>query len=354
MTYLGLHIQGNNSTTYKPTLDSEYKRRLFTRIYNLDKSVATFTGRPPLVSPRFVNTPPPLDLSDDDLAAGGVALDRAVAKLDPLGWNTEGGVYASSLCKACNLTSIILNEIIEITFGSESTATVETLRTLKQREMNYIAQVPETMIYKPEDLSNLPLPQDMKLAHERDLSDPPLGTNVVSIKIFFWLTHLQNMFLLERLMVQYGGRDEGDVLVVSFEMISLTLLFWTRKDRFRDMRRDMEWLLMAFAVPGGGILCQELLRPTFQGKHPKDNRLTRSSIVQQLSLLVGFLDWVHPSAPNGDLCASCKTVIQRVLDYHLNDPMNDVGSLEHFSSGLARPLNFKFELLNTFDWLHSR
>lgn len=110
---------------------------------------------------------------------------------------------------------------------------------------------------------------------------------------------------------------------------------------------------MAFAVPGGGILCQELLRPTFQGRHPKDSRLSRSSIVQQLCLLVGFLDWVHPSAPNGDLCASCKTVIQRVLDYRLNDPMDEVGSLEHFSSGLAGRLNFKFELLNTFDWLNT-
>jgi hypothetical protein len=117
MTYLGVHIQGNNVTTYKPTLDSEYKRRLFTRIYNLDKAIATFTGRPPLVSPRFVTTLPPLDLSDDDLAAGGTTLERAVAKLDPLGWSIDGGVCASSL-----------NEIIEITFGSESNATVETLR----------------------------------------------------------------------------------------------------------------------------------------------------------------------------------------------------------------------------------
>ncbi|KAF5000456.1 hypothetical protein FGRMN_1787 [Fusarium graminum] len=354
MTYLGVHILKNDGNSYKPTLNSEYKRRLFCRVYNMDKAVSAFTGRPPLLSPRFVSTPPPLDLSDVDLAAGGTKLERAVAKLDTLGWNTGGEIYASSLCRACFLTSQILHEIIEIAFGSGSNATLETLRNLKQREMDFIAQVPKQMMYSPEDQSDLPLRRDIKLMNERDLSDPPLATHTVSIRMFFWLTHLQNMFLLERLLVQYGEMDEGDVLVVSFEMISLTLLFWTHKDRFRDMRRDLEWILMAFAVPGGGILCQELLQPTFQGRHPKDSRLSRSSIIQQLSLLVGFLDWVHPSAPNGDLCASCKTVIQRVLDYHLNDPTNDVGSLEHFSSDLARPLNFKFELLNTFDWLHSR
>ncbi|KAM0553085.1 hypothetical protein ACHAPJ_007633 [Fusarium lateritium] len=317
MTYLGLHAE-KDVTPYKPTLCSEYNRRLFGRIHNLDKSVVAFTGRPPLLNPQFCTTPPPLDLSDEELHAGGVVLERAVAALDPYGWNRNGRVH------------------------------------LKQRELDVVAQLPACLIYNSDDLSDQPLPQHGKHIYDRDLSDPPVQTNVVSISIFGKLTHLQNMFLLERLLLQYGCPDEGDVLVVSFEMIKLTLLFWTHKDRFRDMRRDFEWLLMAFAVPGGGILCLELLRPTFLGKHPKDSRLSRSSIVQQLSLLVGFLDWVHPSAPNGDLCASCKIVIQRVLDYHLNNQMNNVGDLEHFSSGLAGRLNFKFELLNTFDWLNAQ
>ncbi|KAF4957513.1 hypothetical protein FSARC_11281 [Fusarium sarcochroum] len=346
MTYLGVHAE-NDVTPYKPSLCSEFKRRLFGRIHNLDKSVVAFTGRPPLLNPHFCTTPPPLDLSDEELYAGGAVLERAVANLDPNGWNTRGGVYPSSLCKAGYLMAVILNEILGITLGSGSNATVETLRHLKQRELDVIAQLPKSLIYDSDDPSNQPLPRHDNHIYDRDLSDPPVETNVVSIRIFSRLSHLQNMFLLERLLLQYGCLDEGDVLVVSFEMITLTLLFWTHKDRFRDMRRDFEWLLMAFAVPGGGILCLELLRPTFQGRHPKDSRLSRSSIVQQLSLLVGFLDWVHPSAPNGDLCASCKIVIQRVLDYHLNDPTNNVGSLDHFSSGLAGRLNFKFELLNT-------
>jgi hypothetical protein len=68
-------------------------------------------------------------------------------------------------------------------------------------------------------------------------------------------------------------------------------------------------------------------------------------------LLVGFFDWVGPSAPNADLCANCKIVIQRVLDYHLNDAMGTLGVLEDFNSGLTGPMNFNFDLLNTFDWL---
>ncbi|KAJ4011148.1 hypothetical protein NW766_007786 [Fusarium irregulare] len=352
MTYLGVHAE-KNVIPYKPSLSSEHRRRLFARIYNIDQAIVAFTGRPPLLDPRFCTTQPPLDLSDEDLLAGGAVLERAVSGLNPLGWNTHGGVYPSSICRAGYQVSVILNEILGITLRSGSNTTLEALRDLKQRELNTIAQFPKNLIYDPDDPYDLPLPQPEPSSHEKDLSDPHLDSKAIPMRIFARLTHLQNMFLLERLLLQYGALDEGDVLVVSFEMISLTLLFWTHKDKFRDIRRDFEWILMAFAVPGGGILCQELLRPTFQGRHPKDSRLSRSSIVQKLSLLVGFLDWVHPSAPNGDLCASCKTVIQRVLDYHLNDPWSEVGSLEHFSSGLAGRLNFKFDLLNTFDWLNA-
>ncbi|KLP09329.1 Uncharacterized protein Y057_10435 [Fusarium fujikuroi] len=310
MTYLGVHAE-KLTGPYKPSLSSEHKRRLFGRVYNLDKAIVAFTGRPPLLNPRFCSTPPPLDLSDEDLLAGGAALERVVSELDSRGWNLRGGVYPSSICRAGYLMAQILNEIIDISLASGANATVETIRNLKQRQLNIFAELPRCLVYDLDDPTDLPLPKAEIRSYDKDLSDPPVEANVVSLKIFIRLTHLQNMFLLERLLLQYGCPDEGDVLLVSYEMITLTLMFWMHKDRFRDIRRDMEWLLMAFAVPGGGILCLELLSPTFQGKHPKDSRLSRSSIVQQLSLLVGFLDWVHPSAPNGDLCASCKTVIQR-------------------------------------------
>lgn len=110
---------------------------------------------------------------------------------------------------------------------------------------------------------------------------------------------------------------------------------------------------MAYAAPGGGILCLELLRSTFQGFHPKCTSLSRSSIVQNLSLLIGFLDWVRPSAPNGDLCADCKVVIQRVLDHNLNTTMDGGGALDTLDWGFATQLDFNFDLLDTFDWMRA-
>lgn len=110
---------------------------------------------------------------------------------------------------------------------------------------------------------------------------------------------------------------------------------------------------MAYAAPGGGILCLELLRPTFNGTHPKSPKLSRSSIVQQLSLLIGFLDWVRPSAPNSDLCEDCKAIIQRVLDHNLNTTIDGGGALETLDWNFPTQLDFNFDLLDTFDWLRA-
>ena len=116
---------------------------------------------------------------------------------------------------------------------------------------------------------------------------------------------------------------------------------------------------MEFAVPAGGILLMELLKPPslasqHPGPGPQVPRVSRSNIVQKLSLLVGFLDWVNPSAPNGDLCSECKSVIQRVLDQTLN-----VVSTDRFAAPdpldswdfPSTQLDFNFDLLDTYDWL---
>lgn len=110
---------------------------------------------------------------------------------------------------------------------------------------------------------------------------------------------------------------------------------------------------MAYGAPGGGILCQELLYPTFTGTHRKHSGLTRSSMVQQLSMLIGFLDWVRPSAPNGALCADSKAVIQRILDHHLNSGSGGGDIIDSMDWGVFSQPDFSMELLDTFDWMRT-
>lgn len=71
-----------------------------------------------------------------------------------------------------------------------------------------------------------------------------------------------------------------------------------------------------------------------------------------MSLFVGSLDWVDPSAPDSDLCHDCKIVVQRVLDYALNSSLEVSSiSLDPMDWGLGSLPDFDFELPDAFDWM---
>ena len=83
------------------------------------------------------------------------------------------------------------------------------------------------------------------------MDDPNCDVGEVYVRILVRLEHLQNLFFAERLSLRLGHVDENRLLVISFEMVSLTLLFWTHQDRFSGVRRDFEWLvsLMIRIIP---------------------------------------------------------------------------------------------------------
>ncbi|KAL5092837.1 hypothetical protein Trisim1_000572 [Trichoderma cf. simile WF8] len=335
LTFMGLHAM-EKEVPYTPTLSSEYNRRLVAQIFNNDKFCVAFSGRPPLLSRRYCTTPLPLDLRDEDLVADQATLQKAVQELDDRGWNTKGEIYPVTLIRARRMLAAALEEVMEIALGCQVCVTLDELRNMQGRQLELVAAFPPYLRYDPQDVL-----------------DPDIDTKSVYARILIRLTHLQTMFFLERLLLLNGSLEEGNLLLFSFEMLTLTLTMWTHKDRFAAMRRNFEWLLMAHAAPAGGILCLELLNPTFTGKHPKDARISRSSIIQNLSLLVGFLDWVRPSAPNGDLCMDCKVIIQRVLDHTLDGSVDGNSPRAALAYDFPQPLDFNFDLLDTFDWLHT-
>ena len=120
--------------------------------------------------------------------------------------------------------------------------------------------------------------------------------------------------------------------------------------------------MLTFAVPPSGTLCVELLK---QAKHPGSSSLmfSKSEIIQNLSLLVAFLDWVKPSAPNAELCHRVKEILSRVLDQVLNSNPVTTPSTEPVSGmignwSLELPNDFllfedfgNVDLMGTFDWL---
>ena len=119
-TALGLHREVENRPT---TFVSEMKRRIFTVVFNIDKGSSLLTGRPPALSYRYTRFKFPLDLSEEVVVKGGEELQNAVAQLDANGWNTEEGIYPSTLCRAHGMLAIVLNEILEYALGDPAECT---------------------------------------------------------------------------------------------------------------------------------------------------------------------------------------------------------------------------------------
>lgn len=56
---------------------------------------------------------------------GGEALELAVRRLDPEGWNTDGKVYDSSINRVMGFYAVQMDEIMEIFLGNQAQWSLE-------------------------------------------------------------------------------------------------------------------------------------------------------------------------------------------------------------------------------------
>ncbi|KAI0014575.1 hypothetical protein F4780DRAFT_202842 [Xylariomycetidae sp. FL0641] len=330
LTFLGYHAL-DNPKPYQPSFTTEFKRRLYHNVYTIAMVLVSFTGRPPLLSRRFASTPLPLDFQD--MFVDHRTLIEASKTLNEHGWNAQGHYYhTTSSMRARAILATVREELFEHALGHERCVPVEKLIEIRDREMAMFGALPDSLKY-----------------HAGDVEDPSIEIHLLSARLVLQLDHLQNMFFAERLLQRHGC-EQNNLLAVSFDMLSFALPFWVHHDRLYAMRSDCEWLVMAYGVPAGGILCQELLKPTLHASPPTNPNITRSSIIQKLSLLSGFLDWIKPNAPNADLCFRCKTIIQHVLDQALNTTPVAPGAFNTLDWDFSTQVDFDFDLLDTFDW----
>lgn len=113
----GLHQVDGPADDDCPFFLKQLRRGCFAAAFYIDKCVATFVGRPPLINYRYCTLTPPLDLSDDVLISGGEALDNAVAQLDAAGWDRQGRRHRTSLIRIRFLLAIYREEILELALG---------------------------------------------------------------------------------------------------------------------------------------------------------------------------------------------------------------------------------------------
>lgn len=94
----------------------ECRRKVFAKVYYIDKFISTLFDRPPRLLKRHSDSKWPLDLADAEVLAGPAELAQAQAKLTPDGWNAEGKFCASTWARVRCITAEMLEEIYEYNF----------------------------------------------------------------------------------------------------------------------------------------------------------------------------------------------------------------------------------------------
>ncbi len=120
----GMHQDG---ATSRGSLPGEYpgfmhqwRRRCFTAVYAMDKTIATTLGRPPLIHRSYCSLDAPLDFDDDDLV--GPELEFELSKLDQHGWNTDGRRRTTTFMRLRYLLATVREEVLELHLGVNNIA----------------------------------------------------------------------------------------------------------------------------------------------------------------------------------------------------------------------------------------
>jgi hypothetical protein len=95
----------------------EFRKRALAGAHELDIGLATFVGRPPHLSRRYIGLGIALDLPGSVLLGPPEALEVAITKLDSNGWNQDGLVYATTRIRCVSMLVEIREGALELSLG---------------------------------------------------------------------------------------------------------------------------------------------------------------------------------------------------------------------------------------------
>ena len=116
---LGMHQEPREDAEY-PFFMCELRRTTFWMTFVLDKSLATFFGRPPMINSKYCSCKLPLDIEEHELALTGTLLEDVKKQLDVEGWNHNGAINQSTWLRGTVLNMKIREEILELSLGADA------------------------------------------------------------------------------------------------------------------------------------------------------------------------------------------------------------------------------------------
>ena len=114
---MGVHREPDDGEDI-PFFLQKCRRKLFAAAYRSDKSLAIFLGRPPRIPLQYSDIRPPLDISDESLAAKGQTLDAVLLSVDKNGCNTQRKIWPAGFIRLRYIMSAFREEILEISLGN--------------------------------------------------------------------------------------------------------------------------------------------------------------------------------------------------------------------------------------------
>lgn len=117
-------------------------------VYMAEISIATFLGRPPRLSHRYINLGPPLDLTDSQLfSEDPQELAIAITELDEQGYNRNGEIRDISWIRSSINFTVRREEILELSLGNCTPDEVRHIADVIQRKTEeHWANLPPMML----------------------------------------------------------------------------------------------------------------------------------------------------------------------------------------------------------------
>ncbi|KAF2108947.1 hypothetical protein BDV96DRAFT_586262 [Lophiotrema nucula] len=298
----GIHCEDEYD---EPFFMRESRRRIYSAVYRSDKTLATFFGRPPMMSQRYSNRQVPLDLDDNILATSDSdLLSETLSRLDSEGWNTDGKIWASSWMRLRCRQAMLKERLLEQSLaGREDGDMVQKLQVISSEAHQFWEALPSQLRYELYD-------------EERVWSD--LGPAIVLRMISAYLEALHMEFSIQRMMRRQNQLALPTLLEVSMKVLSTVLIFNKQRKLHYNIQRHFPTIILFYCLPSAGVLALELRRCTLENV-PLPNTVSRADVIRNLSVLISCLDWVVlPGDGNHRLCSELNKMLAMVLDEVLN------------------------------------
>ncbi|RHZ61038.1 hypothetical protein CDV55_106320 [Aspergillus turcosus] len=288
---LGLHRDSDEGIDL-PDFLLESRRRLFAAVYQLDKNIATFLGRPPRISWRHSDCRLPLDISDDALTG---SIELAQRSVTAEGWSCHAVYQRSAWIRLRFLISTFREEILELSLTKSSENRDEQLRDVSRRCCQAWDLVPSHLHYT-EACWNTHQPISVKV-----------------MLIVSYLAFLYNEFLVQRLLALDNTEYSAALVDVSSTILSTVLTFGRQQEWAVDIHRDFIWTLLLYGFPSASVLLRALQM------HARTNQLPslypRGILVRHLSVFISHLEsMARPGTANSAFFSRATGVFSRIMD----------------------------------------